>query len=87
MNQYDFEPSPRVSGVRLGQVSGKWVASITLHLNPGLTDDSCEYIWAHGQQDTSRNQEPLIHIYHQNLNLFLRVHHSHHDVLFTFSQY
>lgn len=42
MNQYDFEPSQRVSGVRVGRVSGKWVTSLTLHLKPGLTDDSCE---------------------------------------------
>lgn len=65
MNQYDFEPSERVSRVRVGRVSGKWVSSITLHLNPGLTGAS----WDHGQQ-TSRNQEPLIQINHQNLNLF-----------------
>lgn len=44
MSQYDFEPSQGVSGVRVGRVSGKWVTSITLHLNPGLTDDSCEYV-------------------------------------------
>lgn len=44
MNQYDFEPSEGVSGARVGRLSGKWVASITLRLNPGLTDRSCEYI-------------------------------------------
>lgn len=44
MNQYDFEASEGVSGVRVGRLSGKWVASITLRLDPGLTDRSCEYI-------------------------------------------
>lgn len=53
MNQYDFEPSEGVSGVRVGRLSGKWVASITLHLNPGLTGRSREYIWDGGQEDTS----------------------------------
>lgn len=51
MNQYDFEPSQGVSGVRVGRVSGKWVTSITLHLNPGLTVDSPEYVSGFGQRE------------------------------------